>query len=98
MNDALDLYRRAVAEFDRRVAAVPDHRWASPTPCSEWDVRALVNHLVYEDLWAKELLEGRTLDEVGDRFDGDNLGDDPKAAWAAARDSARAAAHPAPRA
>jgi hypothetical protein len=40
--------------------------------------------LVGEDLWAPLLLAGSTVAEVGDRFDGDVLGADPRAAWAAA--------------
>jgi uncharacterized protein (TIGR03086 family) len=71
----------AAEEFGRRVHAVPDSAWDAPTPCSEWTVRDLVNHLVVEHLWVPELLGGATIDEVGDRFDGDVLGDDPRAAW-----------------
>ena len=44
-------------------------------------MRTLVNHLVVEDLWAPPLLDGMTIAEVGDRFDGDLLGDDPHGAW-----------------
>lgn len=84
-------FRRAVAEFDRRVAAIDDTQWSDPTPCTEWDVRALVNHVVAEDLWAPALLAGETLEEVGDRFDGDVLGDDPRTAWTEASEAAVAA-------
>jgi uncharacterized protein (TIGR03086 family) len=40
-------------------------------------VRALVNHVVGEQCWVQPLLEGQTIAEVGDRFDGDVLGEDP---------------------
>ncbi len=80
-SDVPDLYRRATETFGTYVHAVPDDRWSAPTPCSEWDVRTLVNHLVGENRWAPPLLAGKTIAEVGDRFDGDLLGDDPKAAW-----------------
>ena len=92
MSDLLERFRRAVAEFDARVQQISDDQWGNPTPCDEWDVRALVNHLVYEDLWARPLFEGKTIEEVGDRFDGDLLGDDPKAAWSEASRDAIAAA------
>ncbi|MDK1472495.1 TIGR03086 family metal-binding protein [Streptomyces sp. 549] len=82
--EQLEAFDRAHAEFDRRVRAVPDDRWTAPTPCTEWSVRDLVNHLTAEHLWAPPLLSGATLEEVGDRFDGDVLGDDPAAAWASA--------------
>ncbi len=90
--DTLDLFRASVGEFDRRVGAVGDDQWTNPTPCTDWSVRDLVNHLVAEDLWAPHLLSGATLEEVGDRFDGDVLGSDPRQAWRSARDRALAAA------
>jgi uncharacterized protein (TIGR03086 family) len=43
-----------------------------------------VNHLVSEQLWVVPLMAGATVEEVGDRFDGDVLGDDPVASWDAA--------------
>ena len=86
-----DLYARALKQFGEKVHAVREDQWANATPCSEWDVRALVNHLVNENLWVPPLLEGRTIEEVGDRFDGDQLGTDPGAAWEASADGALAA-------
>jgi uncharacterized protein (TIGR03086 family) len=83
--DIRDLFRRATESCGRRVLAVGDDQWHHPTPCSAWDVRALVNHVVAENLWVPPLFEGKTIREVGDQFDGDVLGDDPKQVW---RDSA----------
>lgn len=82
-----DLHRRACERFARYVGEVGP-RWTAPTPCAGWDVRTLVNHVVAEELWTPPLMEGRTIAEVGDRFDGDVLGADP----AAACDDAAAAA------
>src|SRR5690606_38196050 len=52
-------------------------------------------HVVGELLWMPPLLEGATIAEVGDRFDGDVLGADPlrtaRGAAAAARAAAEAA-------
>ncbi|GAC1410971.1 MAG: TIGR03086 family metal-binding protein [Actinomycetota bacterium] len=88
--DVISLFTRASESFDRAVAAIqPDH-WTMPTPCSEWDVRALVNHVVGEDLWAAPMLGGKTIDEVGHTLDGDLLDDDPVRAWHRAIDLARA--------
>jgi uncharacterized protein (TIGR03086 family) len=75
------MVRRAVAGFDARVQQIGDHQWQAATPDEDWNVRDLVNHLVGEDLWAPPLLAGSTIAEVGDRFDGDVLGAEPKAAW-----------------
>jgi uncharacterized protein (TIGR03086 family) len=77
-----ELHRRAGEEFGTRVQAVGDEQWSLPTPCTEWDVRTLVNHVTGEALWTPPMLQGKTIAEVGDRFEGDVLGDDPKAAWA----------------
>ena len=86
--DQAALHQRAVQEFDARVRAVGDDQWELPTPCSDWNVRQLVNHLVYENRWTVPLMEGGTIAEVGDRYEGDLLGDDPKAAWAEASSEA----------
>jgi uncharacterized protein (TIGR03086 family) len=51
----------------------------------------LVNHVAGEYLWVPEILAGRTLAEVGDRLDGDLLGDDPLQALINARSAALAA-------
>lgn len=91
MTDALSLHATALEEFDRRVRAVRSDQWHEPTPCSDWDVRMLVDHLVTEQLWVPLLLDGATVEDVGDRFDGDQLGDDPVAAWARASAAAREA-------
>jgi uncharacterized protein (TIGR03086 family) len=80
-HDLKELHRRAVEFFGTRVTAIRDDQWDLPTPCSDWDVRELVRHLVYEALWTAPLMRGATLEEVGDRFEGDILGDDPKEAW-----------------
>lgn len=83
-----ELYRRALDWFGERVRAVKDEQWHLPTPCTEWDVRVLVNHMAYEALWVPLLFEGKTIEEVGDRLEGDVLGDDAKAAWDAAAEAA----------
>ena len=81
-----ELFARSVAEFDARVQQVKDDQWHDPTPCSEWDVHALTNHIVNEARWVKPLLEGKTIEEVGDSLDGDLLGGDPKGSWERAKD------------
>lgn len=88
-----ELFGRAVDEFDRRVLSIQDDQWSNTTPCSEWSVRDLVEHVVIEDLWAPSLLAGKTIEEIGGMvaFSGDLLGHDPKASWASAAAEARKA-------
>ena len=87
-------HRAAISEFDRIIGQVAPGQWGLPTPCSEWDVRDLVNHVVGEALWTPPILAGRTIAEVGDAFDGDLLGENPWDVWtraaAEAADSADA--------
>lgn len=92
MNDLTELFGRSADLFDERVRAVGDDQWDNGTPCTEWSVRHLVNHLTNECLWIPPLMEGQTIEEVGNRFDGDCLGDDPVGSWADAVAGARAAA------
>jgi uncharacterized protein (TIGR03086 family) len=75
------MFRQAVAEFGARVQLIGDQDWQATTPDQEWNIRDVVNHVVGEDLWAPPMLAGSTIAEVGDRFNGDVLGAEPKAAW-----------------
>lgn len=75
------LHRSALQSTRSFVAGVEQSQWSNATPCAEWDVRALVNHVTAGNLWAAELAAGRTIAEVGGRFDGDLLGADPLAAY-----------------
>lgn len=92
MSEQLRMFLRSVDEFDRRVQATRDLDMDKPTPCTEWNVRDLLNHLVYEDRWSVPLLAGKTIAEVGDEFEGDLVGDDPQGAWKIAAEEARSAA------
>jgi uncharacterized protein (TIGR03086 family) len=74
--DLVDLHGRCGRRFARLVAGVGSEQWHDDTPCSEWDVRTLVHHLLYEQRWVSPLFEGLTIEEVGDRFEGDLMGED----------------------
>jgi uncharacterized protein (TIGR03086 family) len=89
--DLLEAHGQALDVFDRATHKVGLTDWDSATPCTDWTVRDLVNHIVGEQLWVPDMLAGRTVAEVGDKFDGDQLRDDPLGAWSEASQVARAA-------
>jgi uncharacterized protein (TIGR03086 family) len=64
------------------VAGVRSDQWQNPTPCTEWDVRQLVNHLVVGDRLFVAILRGEAPPAPGalDPKSSDVLGDDPAAA------------------
>jgi uncharacterized protein (TIGR03086 family) len=41
-------------------------------------LRELINYHAYDDAWVPDVLAGRTIEEVGDKYAGDLLGDHPK--------------------
>ena len=59
--EALDC---ATEEAGRRVRDVKPDQWDLPTPCAEWTVRDLVNHLVRGNTMSVMLLDGASRDEV----------------------------------
>jgi uncharacterized protein (TIGR03086 family) len=82
----------ALELFTDRVHTVRADQWDAPTPCTDWTVHDLVNHLTTEQLWVPSLVrDGATIDSVGDSFDGDMLGPDPVASWDTASAAAREA-------
>jgi uncharacterized protein (TIGR03086 family) len=87
--DLPKVHEEALEHTGRYVEGVGAGKWDDPTPDVEWDVRTLVNHIVSGNFWVTPLVTGKTIAEVGDRYDGDVLGDDPAAAY---RQSAKEAA------
>ncbi len=92
--DVRELHDRALDFFGELVAGIPEQAWSNATPCDDWDVRELVNHNVRENWWAYELLAGRSIEDVGDRFEGDLLDDEPLEAYEASAEAVRRAVAP----
>jgi uncharacterized protein (TIGR03083 family) len=46
MGELIERHRRACDGFSAAVDAVPADRWDVATPCTEWDARALVEHVI----------------------------------------------------
>jgi uncharacterized protein (TIGR03086 family) len=45
MNDVIDNYRGACSGFSA-IVAQGEGRWTNPSPCSEWDARGVVEHVI----------------------------------------------------
>ena len=83
------------------VAKITDDQWDMPMPPSFArratdevpTLRRIIGYHAYDDAWVPDMLAGKTMEEVGrDKFKGDLLGNEPKAAFAAIVDQACAAA------
>ncbi|MBE8525655.1 TIGR03086 family protein [Amycolatopsis sp. H6(2020)] len=82
---ALDEFDLAASTVTGLVTAVRADQWALPTACADWDVRAVVNHLVHGN--AKVAFWAGTGPPAPD---GDYLGASPVEAFAASVAAARA--------
>ena len=61
----VDDLARVLDEFDRMVVAVQADQWEAPTPCTEWNVRDLIDHVIRGNLMFAGALRGdepRTVD------------------------------------
>jgi uncharacterized protein (TIGR03086 family) len=86
--DISALHRQALDATRPLVAGTSGEHLDLPTPDDDWDVRALLNHVVAGNWWAAELAAGKTIEDVGDRLDGDVLGPDPLASYDASAEAA----------
>jgi uncharacterized protein (TIGR03086 family) len=73
------------------VAGIDRGQFGEPTPCADWNVEELLNHVVSGNWWASELARGATIEGVGSRLDGDQLGGDPLDAYDRSAEAAAAA-------
>lgn len=91
MAEIAQLHRQALRATRRMMADISRDQWTQPTPCASWNVRELVNHIVVGNWWAAELASGRTIEEVGSKLDGDQLGAAPLEAYDQSAEAAGAA-------
>ena len=76
--DVLDL---AAGEFARRLRAVKAEQWSRPTPCSEFNVRQLVEHVVAGNRMSAILLDGGSREQALVPFKIDVLESNPVEAF-----------------
>jgi uncharacterized protein (TIGR03086 family) len=62
--DALEALCQASQEFETRVRQVRDDQWDLATPCTEWTVRELTNHMLLGTRMSVQLLAGMPRHEV----------------------------------
>jgi uncharacterized protein (TIGR03086 family) len=91
--DVLETMGRVLDRTGEVVDKVEPGDLGKATPCTEWSVRDIINHVVGGATMFSECVEqGSVADErLGQLMGGDNLGDDYKGAYHAASDRARAA-------
>lgn len=77
----LDRFVLACTGFADRLRAVQPEQWTGSTPCTEWNVRQLVNHMARANLSYVRLLDGGTGAEFIRQRDADALGTDPVGAF-----------------
>jgi uncharacterized protein (TIGR03086 family) len=82
------LFAGALEQAERVVAAVPRERLGAPTPCPDWDVQALLGHLLAVVRRAEGVAGGRPVPSVPDVVAVDSRGRGP-AQFAAAAAKAR---------
>ena len=92
--DIVHLHKRALDETARLVDAVRLDQMGLPTPCSDWDMQALLAHLVGGNIRYAGVTRGEPIQSAPTRGAGSSLellGDDPAGAYrrsAAAVDAA----------
>ncbi len=82
----LETYEKGMQAADAVIRNITPEQYAAPTPCEEWDVRELVNHLVFGNWMFARAASGERV-RVDDDDLPDMVGDDPATAF---RDSADA--------
>ena len=89
----LDGFVRALDGFEAVLAGVAPGHWSAPSPCAGWSAADVAGHVIGDLRETEALARGRF---TGTRADdpGSAAGDDPLAAWRAARADMMAALDP----
>lgn len=75
--DHIEQLRRARSEFERRLIQVRADHLGLPTPCSEWTVRKLLEHVIAADYAYVALLYGSSAEQFHSLVATFDMGDDP---------------------
>lgn len=86
-----DVFIHSEHALKRVVDRIADEQWEMEMPPEfalsdqgrKVTLREVINYHAYDDAWVPDMLAGKTMDEAGTgKWDGDLLGDDPKASFA----------------
>ncbi|MCQ4083495.1 TIGR03086 family metal-binding protein [Streptomyces sp. RB6PN25] len=77
----IDRFLLTSSGFEKMLRAVQSEQWTWPTPCTEWTVRQLVNHVTRGNLNYVRLLHGGDGAGFLRLRDADALGTDPTCAY-----------------
>jgi uncharacterized protein (TIGR03086 family) len=83
--DGAELFLACLGQATLVVKQVLPEHYANATPDTEWTVHDLIGHMFYELSWVPDILEGKTIAEVGSKYDGDLIGDDDQVSGLAVR-------------
>jgi uncharacterized protein (TIGR03086 family) len=80
-NSPIDQLTAVVDDFEKLLAGIDQDQWTLPTPCSEWTVRELVNHVHFGNKQFAAAASGTAEGPWRKEPDADLLGDEPVAAF-----------------
>ena len=86
--DPINLFQRAINQTGRIVAGVRPDQMAAGTPCTDWNVRALLNHTIGAVGMFDAAAHGTAFDPT--RFEQEYVGADPGASYEVAAKALRA--------
>lgn len=74
--------------LEKVIQQIKPHQWDETVPAEitprqpGLSLRQIINYHAYDEAWVPDVLAGKTIEEVGDKYDGDQLGEDPAASYA----------------
>ena len=90
--EIVDALEQTFEHTHKVIVGIRPDQLGDATPCTEWDVRAVINHITGGATMFAECVEHGSVPDsrLGELMAGDNLGDDFKGKYRAASDRARA--------
>jgi uncharacterized protein (TIGR03086 family) len=62
--ETLEALSQSIREYETRLRQVGDDQWDLPTPCAEWTVRQVANHMLLGTRMSVQLLAGMSQQDV----------------------------------